>query len=857
VAGDFAFVADRTSGLQLIDITDPTNPTLAGTYDTPGEAQGVVVAGDLAFVADYTAGLQVIDITDPINPTLAGTYDTPGYARGVTVTGGLALVADKDFGLQVIKIKDLIPPALASSNKLIIGVNGRNDIAVAGDLAIITAGNLHLFSITDPTNPVHTGTYDTPDIAQGIAVAGDHAYVADSYSGLQVIDITDPENPTHIGTYDTPGRAFDVEVAGDLAFVADEDSGLQVINIVDPANPTLFGSCSTPGVSKRLTVAGDHVYMADIIYGILIIDITDPANPTHVGTWDPGGNTQAKDVAVAGDFAFLATGSGGLRTVNITDPSNPTHAGANLNFGDAIAIDVEGDFAFMATQDSISLQVIDITDPYRPKHVYSYIGYPWMVDPLCVAVAGDYVYMGTLNGTYDFWVFQCFQHEVDGFSQVGQSLEVAAGSEIISRANIISTETSDVLWEVSADAGANWSTALNNAWSRILDPGNELLWRSTHTWSPGLNPTVSQLTLEWLYEFAPIASIADVPDDQGGWVYVELIRSGYDFADEAINLVTQYGIYYRVENPALIAEVESQTIQLVDEEDQDLAPLPGVATAWIGGTRYVLNSPTAAGTFPPGTWALVATVPATQPQNHRYLAKVSTDTDSSSAGTNYAVYIVTTHTTVPSTWFISYPDSGYSVDNIAPGVPEGFSVAYNTGSGNQLNWDPAPEPDFQYYKIYRDADPDFTPGPTTLVDATVNTSWTDPENDGWNFHYKITCLDHAGNESGPATAGSMTGISEPVIPKQFAVYQNIPNPFNPATRIRYDVPVDGGNVTLQIFNIEGRLVRTLVNEHQSPGQKIATWHGRNDQGQSVATGVYFYLMKAPGYEMTKKMVLLK
>jgi hypothetical protein len=93
--------------------------------------------------------------------------------------------------------------------------------------------------------------------------------------------------------------------------------------------------------------------------------------------------------------------------------------------------------------------------------------------------------------------------------------------------------------------------------------------------------------------------------------------------------------------------------------------------------------------------------------------------------------------------------------------------------------------------------------------------------------------------------------------KRFHLYQNYPNPFNPTTHIRYDVPASGGRVTLRIYNVEGRLVRTLINEDQSPGQKMTTWHGRNDQGQSVATGVYFYRMTAPGFTLTKKMVLLK
>ena len=80
-------MADDYSGLQVIDISDPTDPTLAGTCDTPGHARGVAVSGDHAFVADYAAGLQVIDICDPTDPTLVGSYDTPGECMGVAVAG--------------------------------------------------------------------------------------------------------------------------------------------------------------------------------------------------------------------------------------------------------------------------------------------------------------------------------------------------------------------------------------------------------------------------------------------------------------------------------------------------------------------------------------------------------------------------------------------------------------------------------------------------------------------------------------------------------------------------------------------------------------------------------------------------
>jgi hypothetical protein len=102
-----------------------------------------------------------------------------------------------------------------------------------------------------------------------------------------------------------------------------------------------------------------------------------------------------------------------------------------------------------------------------------------------------------------------------------------------------------------------------------------------------------------------------------------------------------------------------------------------------------------------------------------------------------------------------------------------------------------------------------------------------------------------------------TGIANMVNPKMFALRQNIPNPFNPTTVIQYDVPETGGQVTLLIYDVAGRLVRTLVDGQQAAGEKRVTWIGDDDCGSRVASGVYFYRMTAPGFEMTKKMVLLK
>lgn len=95
------------------------------------------------------------------------------------------------------------------------------------------------------------------------------------------------------------------------------------------------------------------------------------------------------------------------------------------------------------------------------------------------------------------------------------------------------------------------------------------------------------------------------------------------------------------------------------------------------------------------------------------------------------------------------------------------------------------------------------------------------------------------------------------LPAAFGLAQNFPNPFNPATTIHYNVPSGGGAVSIRIYDVGGRLVRILVDGYETAGRKSVAWQGQDKRGNSVAAGVYFYQMTAPGFERTRKMVLLK
>jgi hypothetical protein len=177
VSGNYAYVADGDYGLQVINISNPANPTLAGSYNTPGYSLRVAVSGNYAYVADGPAGMRVVNVSNPASPTEVGSF-TPGYAWCVTVSGNYAYVGFGDGGVRIV-------------------------------------------NVSNPANPTEVGQYDMLGIVYGVVVVGNYAYVADGGWGLRVGDVSNPANPIETGYYDTEGTAYDVAGSGIYAYVAD------------------------------------------------------------------------------------------------------------------------------------------------------------------------------------------------------------------------------------------------------------------------------------------------------------------------------------------------------------------------------------------------------------------------------------------------------------------------------------------------------------------------------------------------------------------------------------------------------------------------------------------------------------
>jgi hypothetical protein len=801
----------------VIDISDPTSPTYAGSYDTPGEARGVAISGDYAYVTDREAGLQVIDISDPTSPTYAGSYDTPDSALGVAISGDYAYVADRDSGLRVIYIAEpVLPPELAGSCDT---AGFSFDVAVAGDYAYVADfavadPGLKVIDITDPTNPVLVGSWDAPDRPRGVAVAGDYAYVAGGYPGLHIIDISDPTSPTLLGTCDMY-FAQGVAVAGDYAFVASENQGLTVVDVSDPTNPTIAGSYNPGPNTQNVWIAGDYAYLANGGGGFKVIDISDPTNPTLAG----GISTpdRAYDVAVAGNYAYVADEHSGLQVIDITDPTNPAIVGAYDTPDAATGVAISGDHAYVADGHS-GVLAFDITNPTNPILIGA-VDTPY--NARRIAIAGDYAYVADEGSGLQ--VIQVFQRAMNLADNVGQSIDVSPYADDILEVRLATVQSDTVTWEMSGDGGSNWQAVLpDGSWDQLAYSGNDFRWRSTHVpVNMRTNPTCSSLQFDFMFEFSQIYVIEDIPNDQGHQVRIRWVRSGNDYVGSSTP-ITEYAIYRKIDGDLLISSRATPEVKK------------------LGLLRL----------YPPGDWDFIMTAPARA--EDEYSVVVPTLADSTiSEGMYYSTFFVSALTDTPGVYFDSPPDSGYSVDNLAPAPPPNFRMT----SPTDVAWDESQEEDFNYFTVYGSAASELDET-ATLIGHTIGTGM-DVTGDQYDY-YHVTATDFSGNEGEASSVGNTyAGIRDTKdLPTVFALGQSQPNPFDAGTVIKFDVPKPGA-LSIKIYDAEGRLVKLLAQGTAEPGRYSVTWAGDDQGGNPASPGIYFVKMKAAGFSATRKATLLR
>ena len=215
-----------------------------------------------------------------------------------------------------------------------------------------------------------------------------------------------------------------------------------------------------------------------------------------------------------------------------------------------------------------------------------------------------------------------------------------------------------------------------------------------------------------------IQAITDMPEDEGGYVGIQFSGSDFDCCFNTFD-ITHYSVWRELDLEMLIRH-SGETVLLT---------LPG-------NNRTRTDS---------SYWEYLGETPAVGFENYGYTAE--TIMDSSDAGYNWNNYLIIAHTPNPGILFISEPDSGYSVDNLAPDAPTNLRASV-VDTTILLDWHMSEALDLQYYTIYRSTDPELIVDEGNLLSYATDTSFVDASAE-WNtyYYYQATATDYSGNTS--------------------------------------------------------------------------------------------------------------
>jgi hypothetical protein len=461
-----------TAGNQLVifDTRDASQIKLIGTYQASAAINDLAIDKKNAFLAVGESGVQIVDISDPSQPDEGVVIDTPGTANGLDISDSRLYLADGKAGVQVFDLRSPENPLLINQYQT---EEACDDIAVLDGRAYITAGDLGMQVVSfidDQPTPVLVGGYDTQGSVVSVKVSDQKVYVIDSKEGLIAFDIMSPEFPSKVGVYDDVTEIADFAIDRGIIYLAARDKGFRVLDMYNPDIFLTYGditflsrkefeqkyrisylidsvagydfkmfytlsgeigelhvidktnlddikrtgilSLGSFGDMKINHTIGDYLYLIDISNTMVIIDISNPADPSIVSSWDL--SQKVRNFVVSGDFIYLigdtglqawdlsnpespsrvdlqnfswsgedivsnenllyvAAGADGLRIIDVQDPSSPVEVGRLKTAYPSKEIEIKGDQVYIA--DASTLHVVDVTDPARPVELNRIVDY--------------------------------------------------------------------------------------------------------------------------------------------------------------------------------------------------------------------------------------------------------------------------------------------------------------------------------------------------------------------------------------------------------------------------------------------------------------------------------------------------
>jgi len=679
-------------------------------------------------------------------------------------------------------------------------------------------------------------------------IVGNLSLVAD-WAGLKIFDLSDPALPELIGDLNTPGICWDVVVVGDVAYLADDFAGLAIVDFSDPTNPFLLASQPLPGLTRGLDVAGDVAYCASQYGGgLFVVDVADPASPQLIGELR---GVQLGDIVVEGTIAHAVGGPSSLMTFDVSDPTLPEQLGSVRFDIPPFALDVQDGLVCLALGHTYfisegGMALVDVSNPADPN-------------PLALLELDQAAYGVALNGTQAY---------------------VASGSLLVF--DITNPMSPSPLTDVGSSV---YGVALEN--DRAIMASYMGLFH--YDFSVPAEPVLlggfdSTFNVRSLGADGDLVLVGDgdlqiysLINPLDPWLVTSLELNPLD-------IEVHLRKAYLAGSTFTVLDLGDPTAPVITHEEDTTMNL-GIALD-ATGERICLGGPQEVSVWDlddplhpehRATWSVPSTVRSVAWSGDLVLSGRAEFVDIHDCSDMENPVSVGS---IP----ISYDALGLATDGDLLAVASGymgmgyhgtlslFSLA-DPSNPVELGSVTMPELADNYSPLARDvvlrgshayvaadlggivvvdiADPS-TP---TVVGRMATASYARALGEGSDF--MVAADVYGGLAVSAFQCEPPVAVPETPTPAGDAVLAPpYPNPFNPSVTLPLSLEREQ-EVRLAVYDTSGKLVRTVYHGHLAAGDHQWSWHGADDQGRAMPSGIYHLRLEAGRYVSQRRMVLLR
>jgi hypothetical protein len=389
---NFNFYPVEDSRLAIFDVSIPSQANRVGTAQFDGNANSIYIQQNIAFIGGTNSILSVVNVADPSNPILVDSLPDLDWINDIKISDNIGYVAGSG-GLYVLDLSSIANPQIIDHEPIFLPCT---DVFVSGDYAYVASYiTFYIVDISFPNLPMVRGSCEINGFqGREIFVQGDSAYIASFMSGTIVVNIADPDNPFEAGHLPLfgSGASRGICINGNYAYESGTNLGLTIVDLTGTYSPVLY---PTPGTAWNVEVTGGYAYVADADY-LTIINVADPLHPSNASQTRIAGT--AWDLCVAGEYVYVAALDSGLQIYDISNPYNPSFAGECYTHDRARGVKVQGNYALVADSDS-GLVAINIADPAGPFLATSNYR---LYDSRDLFIADSIIFVTSWDGLYLF-----------------------------------------------------------------------------------------------------------------------------------------------------------------------------------------------------------------------------------------------------------------------------------------------------------------------------------------------------------------------------------------------------------------------------------------------------------------------